>query len=146
MIRDIDVHALLRASSAAGYTDLVTRPTGRVVRESIEREMAAEASVAFVARMDFSGVGCIDYSCADEIVAKLNRAERVLVLLGLSDAHRDTIEPVLAGHGLAVLLEHPDGTLETLGSAAAAHELLDRLVTWRLAGQRPGGAFALLDA
>src|SRR2546427_1792536 len=26
-----------------------------------------------IARMDFTGVGCIDYSCADEIVAKLLR-------------------------------------------------------------------------
>src|SRR5207249_18992 len=63
-----------------------------------------------VARIDFTGVGCIDYSCADEIVAKLLRDRRaVVVLSGISDGHREAIEPVLAGHGLAALIERRDG-------------------------------------
>jgi len=65
--------------------------------------------------MDFTGVGCLDYSCADEIVAKLVRDKiKVLLLRGLTDAHREAIEPVLAGAGLAVLCERPDGALEGL--------------------------------
>ena len=141
MIQHIDVHAVLQESVPGGgvYGDLVTRPTGRVVREQIERAIATAA----VARVDFTGVGCIDYSCADEIVAKLLRERpAVLVLSGISDAHREAIEPVLAGHGLAALIEGPGGALETLGAPEAAAVLLEELVARRLAARTPGGTFA----
>jgi len=89
-------------------------------------------------------VGCIDYSCADEIVAKLLRSRPgVLVLMGISDGHREAIEPVLAGHRLAVLIERPDGTLEAVGAPDAAASLFDELVARRLAVRTPGGTFAL---
>src|SRR5207253_176085 len=74
VIQHIDVHAVLQESVSGVYTDLVTRPTGRVVREGIERAMATAAGEVAVARIDFTRVGCIDYSCADEIVAKLLRS------------------------------------------------------------------------
>ncbi|HEU5261887.1 MAG TPA: hypothetical protein VFU41_10765 [Gemmatimonadales bacterium] len=142
MIQHIDVHAVLQKSVPGVYADLVTRPTGRVVRERIERAIAEEDVV--VARMDFGGVGCIDYSCADEIVAKLLRHRlAVLVLSGISDGHRESIEPVLAGHGLAVLVERADGALDILGAPGAAAALLDELVARRLAARTPGGTFAL---
>ncbi len=150
MIQHIDVHAVLRESSSGVYTDLVTRPTGRVVRERISQAMAGWGEggggrARSIARMDFSGVGCMDYSCADEIVAKLLReTAAVLLLWGITDAHREAIEPVLAGHGLAVLLEQPDGTLDALGPPAAAAELLEQLVAQRLADRLPGGTIALL--
>lgn len=143
MIQHIDVHAVLQQSVAGFYGDLVTRPTGRAVRESIE-SVLHDAGDAPVAVMDFSGVGCIDYSCADEIVAKLLR-ERGLVLLlcGISDGHREAIEPVLHGHGLAAVLAHPDGSLDALGPRDLAAALLEELVARRLAAQLPGGGFAL---
>ncbi len=146
MIQHIDVHAVLRESVSGVYADLVTRPTGRVVRERIERAiaMAAGAGAVAIARMDFTGVGCIDYSCADEIVAKLLRGRpAVLVLSGISEGHREAIEPVLAGHGLAALIEGPGGALETLGAPAAAAVLLEELVARRLAVRTPGGTLAL---
>jgi hypothetical protein len=145
VIQHIDVHAVLQKSVSGVYTDLVTRPTGRVVRECIERAMAtAAAAEVAVARIDFTGVGCIDYSCADEIVAKLLRSlSGVLVLMGISDGHREAIEPVLAGHRLAVLIERPDGTLEAVGAPDAAAALLDDLVARRLAARMPGGTLAL---
>ncbi len=152
MIQHIDVHAVLQESVSGLYADLVTRPTGRVVRERIERVIGggageggeAGAGDVAVARIDFTGVGCIDYSCADEIVAKLLRGRpAVLVLWGISDAHREAIEPVLTGHGLAALIEHPDGGLETLGAPEAAAALLEELVARRLAARTPGGTFAL---
>jgi len=144
VIQHIDVHAVLRESSSGVYTDLVTRPTGRVVRERISQVMAGAGG-------DGTGngptVACMDYSCADEIVAKLLREGVVLLLLwGISDAHREAIEPVLTGHGLAVLHERPDGTLDPLGSPAAAAELLEQLVAQRLAGRLPGGTFALIGS
>lgn len=144
MIQHIDVHAVLRESVSSVYADLVTRPTGRLVREQIERVMAAASDQMTVARIDFARVGCIDYSCADEIVAKLLRDRRaVLVLSGISDGHREAIEPVLTGHRLAVLIERPDGRLEALGDAAAAAALVDELVDRRLAARTPGGTVAL---
>ena len=144
MIQHIDVHAVLQESVSGIYTDLVTRPTGRVVRECIERAMATAAAEVAVARIDFTRVGCIDYSCADEIVAKLLRSlSGVLVLMGISDGHREAIEPVLAGHRLAVLIERPDGTLEAVGAPDAAAALLEQVVERRLAARTPGGTLAL---
>ena len=145
MIQHIDVHSVLQESSAGVYTDLVTRPTGRVVRERIQRTIAAGGGAPAVARMDFSGVGCMDYSCADEIVARLVREwPAVLLLRHLTDGHREAIQPVLAAHGLAVLVEQPDGTLDALGTPAAGVELLEQLVTQCLARRLPGGTFALV--
>jgi len=144
VIQHIDVHAVLQESVSGVYTDLVTRPTGRVVRECIERAMATDAGDGAIARIDFTRVGCIDYSCADEIVAKLLRSRPgVLVLMGISDGHREAIEPVLAGHRLAVLIERPDGTLEAVGAPDAAAALLEELVVRRLAVRAPGGTFTL---
>jgi hypothetical protein len=149
VIQHIDVHSVLQESSAGVYTDLVTRPTGRVVRERIQRAIAAGrgegGGAPAIARMDFNGVGCMDYSCADEIVARLVREwPAVLLLRTLTDGHREAIQPVLAAHGLAVLVEQPDGTLDALGTPAAAVELLAQLVIQRLARRLPGGTFVLL--
>src|SRR5207247_1236343 len=106
----------------------------RVVRERIERAIAA-GDVA-VARMDFTGVGCIDYSCADEIVAKLLRGRpAVVVLSGISDAHREAIEPVLAGHGLAALIEGPVGSPSP--SVSRCSRVPRRRCSWRAAWARP---------
>ncbi len=144
MIQHIDVHAVLQESVSGVYADLVTRPTGRVVRERIERVMATAEGDLAIARIDFTGVGCIDYSCADEIVAKLLRDQpAVLVLMGLSDGHREAIEPVLAGHRLAALIERADGTLEAVGAPEAASALLEALVVRRLVAPTAGGTFAL---
>lgn len=148
MIQYIDVHAVLRQSSAGVYGDLVTRSTGRLVRERIEQVMIAARGGALpvIARMDFSGVGCVDYSCADEIVAKLSRAwgpPTVLVLRGLTESHREAIEPVLASHRLAVVLETADGALHALGEPSVGAALLDQLVALRFAARQPGGTLAL---
>lgn len=145
MIQSIDVSAVLRLAVRATYADLVTRATGRAVREHIEQAYAASAG--FVARMDFTGVRCIDYSCADEIVAKLLRERiHVLVLRGCSDAHLEALAPVLEGHGLAALLERDDGTLDGLGRPETTEALLDELVARRLAARTAGGAVALVAA
>jgi hypothetical protein len=148
VIQHIDVHAVLQESVSGVYADLVTRPTGRVVRERIERVMATATGGGSdgltIARIDFTGVGCIDYSCADEIVAKLLRdGPAVLVLMGLADGHREAIEPVLAGHRLGALVEHTDGMLEVVGAPEAATALLEALVALRLAAPTAGGTFAL---
>jgi len=140
-MRPIDVHAVLQQSVPGTYADLVTRPTGRAVRERIELTIAGAA----VLRMDFSGVRCIDYSCADEIVAKLLRTVQVLLLRGVTDAHRLALEPVLQGHGLAVAIEMGD-LLEVLGPPEAAAQVCEELLARRLAERTAGGALALVAA
>lgn len=145
MIQRIDVHEVLQRQVSGVYADLVTRPTGRAVREDIERTIAdGQARVTVI---DFTGVGCVDYSCADEIVAKLLRDSRVILLLrGINDGHREAIEPVVRSAGLAVVLEGPDGALDVLGSPDAAAHLLDQLVAQQLAARTPGGGFFLTPA
>ena len=144
MIQHIDVHAVLQHSVPGFFADLVTRPTGRAVRKEIERAIAGATPT--VTRMDFAGVGCIDYSCADEIIAKLLREVKVLLLRGLTDGHREAIEPVLLSHGLAVLVELPDGTLEALGPRETAERLIEELVAHHVAARTPGGTLALTAA
>jgi hypothetical protein len=142
VIPHISLHAALQ-QSAGGFADLVTRPTGRAVRATIEADLGETT----IAAMDFAGVGCIDFSCADEIVAKLLR-DRVKVLLvrGLADGHREALEPVLEGAGLAVLWEQPDGTLNGLGVRESAELLMEELVALQVAIRTPGGAVALSRA
>jgi hypothetical protein len=143
VIHSIDVSAVLHQAVRASYADLVTRATGRAVREHIEQVYAVQSGV--VTRMDFTGVRCIDYSCADEIVAKLLRERiRVLVLRGCSDAHLEALGPVLEGHGLAALLERDDGTLDGLGRPESTEALLDELVALHLAAREAGGVVALV--
>lgn len=145
MIQHIDVHAVLQESVSGVYADLVTRPTGRVVRECIERVMASAGADVAIARIDFTGVGCIDYSCADEIVAKLLRTVQILLLQGITEAHRLAIEPVLQGHGLAVVIQ-TGSVLEVLGPPEAAEVVCERLLAQRLAERTAGGTLALTAA
>jgi len=145
-MQSIDVSAVLRQAVRGYYADLVTRATGRAVREEIERAIAAGEPVA-CARMDFSGVRTIDFSCADEIVAKLVRERvRVLVLRGVSAGHLQALEQVLEGHGLAVVWEREDGTLEAIGPRESGARLLEELVALELAWRTPAGALALRPA
>lgn len=145
-MQSIDVSAVLRQAVRGYYADLVTRATGRAVREEIERAMVATEPVV-CARMDFSGVRIIDFSCADEIVAKLLRERvRVLVLRGVSAGHLQALEQVLEGHGLAVAVEHEDGTLDAIGPLETGARLLEELVALELAWRTPAGALALRPA
>ncbi len=119
----IDVHSALAASVDAGYHDLVTRTTGARVRALVERQLAglADGSVAF---LDFSRIGLLDRSCADEFVAKLMlplagagaTREGYVVLHGVNDGHLDAIEQVLLAHGLALVVQCPDGTAQLIGA------------------------------
>jgi hypothetical protein len=105
MIQTIRLHLLLREAVATPYRNLVTRPTGAAVRSRIEAALARTGGG--VALLDFSEVDLLDLSCADEIVAKLLLAAEGrphhLVLVGLHDHQRETIEHVLTHHGLAIL-------------------------------------------
>jgi hypothetical protein len=117
MMHHIDVSSVLRQTLACDlYSNLVTRPTGAAVRGQIELLLAESHERAY-AVIDFSQVSCIDFSCADEVVAKLlmryvaddSPQEAYFLFRGVNEDHRDAIESVLERHGLALAIEEADG-------------------------------------
>ena len=118
----IRLDLLLHEAVSTPYHDLVTRPTGAAIRARVLRALQDAPGVDVV--LDFSAVGVMDFSCADEVVAKLLAAKDLpaprVVLLGVSADHADAIEHALTCHGLAVVAvvadaEHP----QLLGSVTA---------------------------
>jgi len=132
VITQIDVRTIL-SRIGPDRRDLVTRPTGRAVRTSIETELAQLAGWSVVV-LDFTDVRLMDLSCADEIVAKLLHAwvgpaapARVCFLVrGLNDHQIEDVEEVLRGQRLALVAES-QGALRLIG------EVADQ---WRVAFER----------
>ncbi|HTJ22293.1 MAG TPA: hypothetical protein VL383_07850 [Gemmatimonadaceae bacterium] len=122
MMNHIDVSSVLRQTLACDlYSNLVTRTTGAAVRTQIE-QLVSESRERALTVIDFSQVSMIDFSCADEIVAKLlmryasdDAPQNAYFLFrGVSDDHWDAIETVLERHGLALALED-DGRVRVVG-------------------------------
>ena len=163
MINHIDVSSVLRRSVCELYSNLVTRPTGAAVRAAIEQQLAASPG-RLLTVIDFTHVGLLDFSCADEIVARLLlRATRgelphddYFLFRGVSEHHLDAIEAVLERHGLALVLEETPGHPRVLGTlddrereAWEAMVRLGRAAERDLAeamGVSRGDAAAVLDA
>ena len=123
MINHIDVSSMLRKSVCELYSNLVTRPTGAAVRCEIEQELDRIGDRALTV-IDFSHVGLLDFSCADEIVAKLllqyvsvdaPRREVYFVFRGISESHLEAIEAVLERHKLALVTQRADGESRLIG-------------------------------
>ena len=117
-----DLDTILKEELKNGSNNLVTRPTGQVVRERIERDLE-QAPEGTVIGLDFSKVGVIDYSCSDEIVAKLlsrllagEYGEKYLMLTGMNDNQRENIEVALERKDLAIIGETSEGTRAVLGN------------------------------
>jgi hypothetical protein len=121
MMHHIDLSSVLRQTLACDlYSNLVTRPTGAAVRTQIEQllgDPTDSADTRAFTIIDFSQVSMIDFSCADEVVAKLlmryssDEAPRDAYFLfrGVNDDHWVAIEAVLERHGLALAVENADG-------------------------------------
>jgi hypothetical protein len=114
MMQHIDVSSVLRQAVACDlYSNLVTRPTGAAVRAQIQALLAeAPPRDRPLAILDFSHVRMIDFSCADEVIAKLvlpycegEGAEAYFLFRGVTEEHWDAIEAVLERHELALVLE-----------------------------------------
>lgn len=118
----IDVGSLVQRTVASLYSHLVTRQTGRAVRLAIESQLA-EAGELSLSLIDLSEVSILDFSCADEVVAKLllryrdaeHPAEAFFVFRGVHEPHRDQVEVVLKRQSLAAVAETGEGTYELLG-------------------------------
>ena len=124
MMMHIDVSYMLRQTlSCELYSNLVTRPTGAAVRRQIEA-LLADSRERSLTVIDFSHVGMIDFSCADEVVAKLllqsvsperGGREAYFLFRGVTEDHWDAIETVLERHRLALVLETDDGAARIVG-------------------------------
>lgn len=121
-----DLSSLVQRSVAALYSNLVTRPTGRALRLGIESQIG-EIGSRCLSILDFSQVAVLDYSCADEAVAKLiqrylapdRAADAYFLARGVAEQHRDPIEAVLARHGLSLVAELGPRAFDLLGAAGA---------------------------
>ena len=109
-----DLYKLLKEELKNGSSDLVTRTSGQKIRERIEKDIANEKDGEVIA-LDFSKIGVIDYSCADEIVAKLisrlisgEYGEKYIVLSGINENQKENIEVALERKDLAVVAEMRD--------------------------------------
>ena len=118
----IDVGGVLQRSVASLYSHLVTRPTGRAVRLAIEMQLA-EVSRSSLSLIDLSEVTVLDFSCADEVVAKLllrfleedRPGDAYFVLRGLGERHRDPITTVLERQSLLAVVQLEGAGFELMG-------------------------------
>lgn len=151
----IDVGALVQRSVASLYAHLVTRPTGRAVRLAIETQLA-EAGEPTISLIDLTEVTILDFSCADEVVAKLLQrflgADRprnaFFVFRGVQARHRDPMQTVLERQSLVAVAQRDDGSFELLGQASAAErEAWARIEqAGRIAAEQRAAHFAGGDA
>jgi hypothetical protein len=117
-----NLYKLLKEELKNGSSDLVTRQSGQTIRSRIERDIENEKDGEVIA-LDFSKIGVIDYSCADEIVAKLisrllsgEYGDKYIVLTGLNENQKENIEVALERKELAVMTEMRNGTRILLGT------------------------------
>jgi len=124
--------AAQRRSVTSLFSNLVTRPTGRAIRSGVESqiaEMEGPAATPCLSILDFSQVRVLDYSCADEIVARLllrfvgddRPSDAFFVLVGMQEQHEDAIEAVLERHSLLLVARDEEGTVKLMGTANPLH-------------------------
>ena len=92
-----------------------------MIREKVERNIEKE-DVGAVIALDFSNIGIIDYSCADEIVVKLisrllggEYGDKYITLAGINDNQKENIEVALERKNLALMAEMRNGEKVLLG-------------------------------
>ena len=117
-----DLYNFLKEELKNGSNDLVTRPSGQAMRERIEKDISKEDDGGIIA-LDFSKIGIIDYSCADEIVAKLvsrllsnEYGDKYILLKGLNENQQENIEVALERKDLAVIAQQREGSKFLLGN------------------------------
>lgn len=117
-----DLNKLIKEELKNGSSDLVTRTSGQMIRNRIERDIEKEMKGVVIA-LDFSKIGIIDYSCADEVVAKLisrllggEYSDKYIVLTGLNENQKENIEVALERKELAVMAQMRNGKKILLGS------------------------------
>jgi hypothetical protein len=139
----IDLSRMQRRTVTSFYSNLVTRPTGRAVRMGVEQHLVEVGGSGGVCLsiLDFSQVRVLDYSCADEIVAKLllryaqddRPVDAYFVAKGLQEHHIESVEAVLERHHLLLVTEGMGGSVRLLGPSTPAEQQC-----WRALRERAG--------
>jgi len=113
--RLLSVRELTNGVLKNGDGEMTGRPRGARIREAIERILREEGENACIV-LNFSGVGSIDFSWADEVVAKIisrlwggEYGEKYLVLRGLNASQMENIGVALERKRLAALLWSAEG-------------------------------------
>jgi hypothetical protein len=98
-----------------GSKEMTGRSRGIRIREALEKILGEEKGTLRVV-LDFSGMGSIDFSWADEVVAKMisrlwsdEYGEKFLVLKNLNPSQSENIGVALERKKLAVLTTGPEG-------------------------------------
>ncbi len=125
----IDVGHVLRRSAESLYSHLVTRPTGRAVRRAIEEQVAGSSRTA-LSSIDLSDVTVMDFSCADEIVAKLlmrflekdRPVDALFVFRGVCQNLHEPMQAVLERQELLAVTQGSDGCCELMGTRTEEEE------------------------
>ena len=98
-----------------GSKEMTGRSRGIRIREGLERVLGEEEGFLCVV-LDFSGMGSVDFSWADEVVAKMisrlwsgEYGEKFLVLKNLSPSQAENIGVALERKKLAVLTTGAEG-------------------------------------
>jgi hypothetical protein len=119
---EYDLYLLLKEELKNGSNDLVTRQTGQTIRDRVEEDLGKEPDGETIA-IDFSRIGVIDYSCADEIVAKLisrlwsnEYGEKYILLKGLNESQKENVGVALERKNLAVMGEMRDNRKVLIGA------------------------------
>lgn len=117
-----NLYTILKEELKNGSNDLVTRQSGQIMRERIEHDISRESDGEVIA-LDFSRIGIIDFSCADEIVAKLisrllsgEYGDKYITLTGLNENQKENIEVALERKDLATMAELKGEKKMLLGS------------------------------
>ena len=107
----------------------MTRPTGRAVRLAIEEQVAGSSRTA-LSLIDLSDVTVMDFSCADEIVAKLlmrfleedRPVDALFVFRGVCQNLHEPIQAVLERQELLAVTQGTDGSCELMGTRTEEEE------------------------
>lgn len=124
----IDVGSVMRETLARTQADLVTRPTGRAVREAIEGRIACSRPPVSVSVIDLTRIRVLDFSCADEVVARLllrylppeRPRDAFFLFRAVKEVHGHALGEVLARHGLAAVCTFGGGGFRLLGTVSRA--------------------------
>jgi len=113
--RTLSLKKLSSAVLKNGSREMTGRSRGARVREALEKILGEEKGSLRVV-LDFSGMGSIDFSWADEVVAKMisrlwggEYGEKFLVLKNLDSSQAENIDVALERKRLAILITGPQG-------------------------------------
>jgi hypothetical protein len=111
----LSLKKLTRTLLKNGSKEMTGRSRGVRIRQALEKILGEEKGLLRIV-LDFSGMGSIDFSWADEVVAKMisrlwsgEYGEKFLVLKSLNPSQAENIGVALERKKLAVLTTGPEG-------------------------------------